>query len=83
MSLSEIWNNSWLKKKLFSIMLGLIILVILTISVMPNSNIDIMTKNLNGAVVTDRSGKAYIVQRQLIGNFSIKEFDLEKMKIKE
>lgn len=66
--------------KLSSWILAVIIIVsILIVSISDNNNIN---TSLDGLVVTDKSGKSYILQHNIGKTFKVYEFDTMNMRMK-
>lgn len=61
---------------------SLFLLVLLVFSTTAFTDKENIKKDYDGLVVTDKSGKAYMLQHKFNDRFVVKEFDLEKMKLR-
>jgi hypothetical protein len=63
--------------------IGLLLGIIVALVFITNTNDkDNIKKSYDGLVVTDKTGKAYMLCYANFSKFTVKEFDLEKMKLR-
>lgn len=57
-------------------------MVLVVVFITGNNDKENLKKSYDGLVVTDKTGKAYMLCYSNFSKFTVKEFDLEKMKLR-